>query len=105
MIYYGYGYITLEYIRVTNDTKILDIEVSYLEGDSLNNDEDEKYQNTTQSNEKGSIYEHITKAIDKSLNFGDKGLPLMGSGDWNDGMNTVGNKGSGQSVWLRIFLV
>lgn len=98
-------YVTLEYIKITNDFEILEEQVSYMEGDVLAEGEDEKYQQTRKSSILGNIYEHITKAIDKSLNFGDKGLPLMGSGDWNDGMNLVGNKGKGQSVWLRIFLI
>ena len=56
------------------------------------------------SKQQGSIYEHCIKAIEKSLNFGENGLPKIGSGDWNDGMSTVGNKGKGESVWLGFFL-
>lgn len=97
-------YTTIEYIKVTGDSSILDEEVSYLEGDVLKDDENEKYQRSYESENVASIYDHITKAIDKSLVFGDKNLPLMGSGDWNDGMNMVGNKGKGQSVWLGFFL-
>ena len=51
-----------------------------------------------------SVYDHCIRAIEKSLNFGDHGIPLIGSCDWNDGMNTVGNKGKGESVWLGWFL-
>jgi len=98
------AYVVEEYIRITDDTDILKEEVSYLDGDKLLDNEDEKYQETKESNIKGSIYEHVVKAIDRSLELGDKGLPFMGSGDWNDGMNTVGNKGNGQSVWLGFFL-
>ena len=99
------AYVTLQYIKVTHDFEILNEKVSYLEGENLAHGEDEKYQQTRESNFCGSIYEHITKAILKSMNFGQHNLPLMGSGDWNDGMNTVGNQGKGESVWLRIFLV
>ena len=53
---------------------------------------------------KEDIYHHCLKAIEKSLNFGENGLPKIGSGDWNDGMNRVGNKGKGESVWLGFFL-
>src|SRR5690606_21955877 len=53
---------------------------------------------------KGSLYEHCVKAITHSLHFGKHGLPLIGSGDWNDGMDQVGNKGHGESVWLAFFL-
>ena len=54
--------------------------------------------------EEGTIFEHCIKAIEKSLNFGEHGLPKIGSGDWNDGFSTVGNKGKGESVWLGFFL-
>ena len=53
--------------------------------------------------QKNSIYQHCIRAIEKSLNFGDNGLPKIGSGDWNDGFSTVGNKGKGESVWLGFF--
>ena len=56
------------------------------------------------SQNKGSLYEHCIKAIDKSLKFGENNIPLIGSGDWNDGMSTVGNKGKGESVWLGWFI-
>lgn len=55
-----------------------------------------------QSAIKESLYNHCIRAIEKSINFGENGLPKIGSGDWNDGMNTVGNKHKGESVWLRI---
>lgn len=104
-IYCGFGYVTCEYINITADKGILKEEANYLESNLLEDGQDERYEETKVSNEKGTIYEHILRAINRALIFGDKNLPLMGSGDWNDGMNTVGNKGKGQSVWLRIFLV
>ena len=95
---------TIEYIDFTGDRSILDIETHYLKGDSLGLNEDERYDLYETSQIKQSIYEHCIKAIEKSLNFGEHGLPKIGSGDWNDGFSTVGNKGKGESVWLGFFL-
>jgi len=97
-------YVVAEYIKVTGDRDILKIETPFIEDEMLRDHEDERYAVPKTSNESGSIYEHCLRAINKSLNFGAHGIPLMGSGDWNDGMNTVGNKGSGESVWLGWFL-
>ena len=66
--------------------------------------EDEKYDKYVQSEVTGTIYEHCVKAIEKALDFGENGLPKIGSGDWNDGFSEVGNKGKGESVWLGFFL-
>ncbi len=97
-------YLTLEYIEFTGDKSILDIETSYLEGKVLEEGVDEKYDKYLTSEVSESIYKHCIKAIDKSLNFGKNGLPKIGSGDWNDGFSTVGNKGKGESIWLGFFL-
>ncbi len=97
-------YATAEYISRTGDYGILEEEVHYLEDLPLDEDEDERYGTPRISREKSSVYQHCVRAIDKSLNFGDHGIPLMGSGDWNDGMNTVGDKGRGESIWLGWFL-
>ena len=97
-------YVTADYIEFTNDYSILDIETNYLSGNILEKGEDEKYDLYLPSEEKGTIYEHCIKAIEKSLDFGENGLPKIGSGDWNDGFSTVGNKGIGESVWLAFFL-
>ena len=97
-------YITEEYINFTGNYGILDIETNYLQGAILEEGTDEKYDKYLSSEEKGTIYEHCKKAIEKSLNFGEKGLPKIGSGDWNDGFSTVGNKGKGESIWLGFFL-
>ncbi len=97
-------YVTADYIECTNDWDILDEEISYLEGKPLAEDEDERYDIPSISGECSSLYEHCIRALELSLRFGEHGIPLMGSGDWNDGMNNVGNKGRGESVWLGWFL-
>ncbi len=97
-------YVVIDYIKNTEDYSILDEEVGYLEDEPLKEGEDERYNISKVSDKVGTIYEHCIKAIDKSLKFGEHNIPLMGSGDWNDGMNSVGNKGKGESVWLAWFL-
>ena len=97
-------FLVIEYINFTGDKSILDIETPFLEGEILQEGIDEKYDKYGESNEKARIYEHCIKAIEKSLNFGENGMPKIGSGDWNDGFSTVGNKGKGESVWLGFFL-
>lgn len=93
-------YVVYEYIYITGDNTILDEEVSYVCGKELKEDEDEIYEETKKTDFKENIYSHCIKAIEKSLDFGLYGLPQMGCGDWNDGMNKVG----GESVWLGFFL-
>ncbi len=93
-----------DYIENTEDYSLLDVETGYLEADPLGKDVDEKYDIPRISEEKSSVYEHCIRAIERALKFGERGIPLMGSGDWNDGMNTVGNKGKGESVWLGWFI-
>jgi len=97
-------YVTADYIRNTGDWGILDEITGYLEDEPLAEDEDERYNKPRISDEKSSVYEHCIRAIENGLKFGPHGIPLMGSGDWNDGMNTVGNKGKGESIWLGWFL-
>ncbi len=75
----------------------------YLEGKILEENQDERYDKYPKSKISETIYEHCIKAIQRSLNFGENGLPKIGSGDWNDGFSTVGNKGKGESVWLGFF--
>lgn len=98
------AYVTLEYIEFTGDKSILEIETPYLQGAELQENQDERYDKYEQTTYTESIYNHCIKAIDRSLNFGENGLPKIGSGDWNDGFSTVGNKGKGESVWLGFFL-
>ncbi|MGV8984323.1 GH36-type glycosyl hydrolase domain-containing protein, partial [Clostridium sp.] len=97
-------FVTMDYIKNTGDFAILDEGVQYLIDTPLAEGEDERYSISARSDFTGSIYEHCIKAIDKALKFGPHNIPLMGSGDWNDGMSTVGNKGKGESVWLGWFL-
>ena len=97
-------YVTIEYIKSSGDYSILDEKAPYLEDEPLKSGEDERYTIVNVSNKEGSIYEHCLKAIDRGLKFGNHNIPLMGSGDWNDGMSTVGNKGKGESVWVGWFL-
>ena len=99
------AYVIAYYIKFTGDYSILDIETNYRSGKLLEESKDENYDFYPESDEKESIYMHCIRAIEKSLNFGENNLPKIGSGDWNDGFSTVGNKGKGESVWLRIFLI
>jgi cyclic beta-1,2-glucan synthetase len=97
-------YVTIDYIKNSGDYSILDVEAPYLEDEPLKEGEDERYTVARKSEKVGSIYEHCIKAIERGLHFGSHNIPLMGSGDWNDGMSTVGNEGRGESVWLGWFL-
>ncbi|HET9265663.1 MAG TPA: glucoamylase family protein, partial [Vicinamibacterales bacterium] len=98
-------YATLEYVAATGDRAVLDEQAPFLEGRLLNPDEHEAYERPIQSAEQGSLYEHCVRAIAVSMATGSHGLPLMGTGDWNDGMNLVGAGGQGESVWLAWFLI
>ena len=97
-------YLVEDYISFTGDKQILDIQTPYLTGAILETGVDEKYDRYEQTELTESIYEHCKKAIEISLDFGENGLPKIGSGDWNDGFSTVGNKGKGESVWLGFFM-
>ena len=97
-------YAVIEYIEFTGDTSILKVQTNYLQGNTLAENQDENYDKFIESDIKESIYMHCIRAIDKSLNFGENGLPKIGSGDWNDGFSKVGNKGKGESIWLGFFL-
>ncbi len=97
-------YVTAFYVRSTGDTKIFDEVVPFLEGHSLSG-RDDLYENAWQSDEKGTLYEHCIRAIKLAISrTGENGLPLILGGDWNDGMNNLGKKGKGESVWLGWFL-
>lgn len=98
-------YAVNEYIRVTGDASILFEEVEYLEAPELNQSDTCWYGDAKPSNTKETILLHCIKAIERSLDFGEHGLPLMHTGDWNDGMDKVGEKGQGESVWLGFFLI
>ncbi|HEX7369100.1 MAG TPA: glucoamylase family protein [Rhodanobacteraceae bacterium] len=96
---------TTEYVRVTGDADLLDESIPFIEGRALAADEESVYEDVRISGESASLYEHCLRAIRHSLKFGEHGLPLMGGGDWNDGMNRLGIHGRGESVWLGMFLV
>ena len=97
-------YVTSFYIRVTGDSQLLDELIPFLEAPLLAEGADDSYLQPQVSTENGTLYEHCLRAIDRSLGTGEHGLPLMGGGDWNDGMNRVGHLGKGESVWLGWFL-
>src|SRR6185369_1947001 len=95
---------TARYVKATGDTGVLEESIHFLEGREVNAGDDSYYDLPRRSAEAASLYEHCKRAIVHGLRFGAHGLPLMGSGDWNDGMNLVGIKGAGESVWLGFFL-
>jgi cyclic beta-1,2-glucan synthetase len=97
-------YVVARYVEVTGDLAVLDEVVPFLEGSKLAPGQDESYFEPRVSDERGSLFEHCARALDRSLTVGAHGLPLMGTGDWNDGMNEVGSSGLGESVWLGWFL-
>jgi cellobiose phosphorylase len=92
------------YVEVTGDSALLDEMIPFLTSRLLHDDEEANYDLPQISEDIGSVYDHALRAIDRSLQFGLHGLPLMGCGDWNDGMNLVGQHGKGESVWLAFFL-
>lgn len=92
------------YLRATGDISLLDQSVPFLEGIAIPDGAEDAYYVPTVSMAQASVYEHAARAIDHSLRVGVHGLPLMGGGDWNDGMNRVGAGGRGESVWLAWFL-
>ncbi|WP_167761470.1 GH36-type glycosyl hydrolase domain-containing protein [Duganella callida] len=97
-------YITAFYVRSTGDWSVLDEVEPFLKAPLLEDGEDEVYLKPELSGASGDIYEHCCRALDRSLTQGAHGLPLMGTGDWNDGMNRVGREGRGESVWMGFFL-
>jgi cyclic beta-1,2-glucan synthetase len=92
------------YVNVTGDQTVLDEVAPFIEAPLLGPDEHELYLQPSISSESGSVFEHCVRALNRSLKVGEHGLPLMGAGDWNDGMSRVGYLGKGESVWLGWFL-
>jgi cellobiose phosphorylase len=92
------------YVSSTGDTGVLNESIHFLEGRPLKPEEESYYELPGRSDETATLYEHCVRAIQRGLCFGEHGLPLMGTGDWNDGMNKVGAQGKGESIWLGFFL-
>ncbi|MDB5911338.1 MAG: glycosyltransferase 36, partial [Ramlibacter sp.] len=98
-------YACAHYLQATGDTGLLEEQVAFIEGATIPDGAEDAYYTPAVSADTATVYEHCARTIDRSLPVGGHGLPLMGTGDWNDGMNRVGHQGRGESVWLGWFLV
>jgi cyclic beta-1,2-glucan synthetase len=98
------AYCALQYIETSGDTAVLDQMIPFLDGRSLQSGEHDAFFMPGISEEQATLFEHCARGLDHALPVGEHGLPLFGTGDWNDGMNRVGEKGKGESVWLGWFL-
>lgn len=98
------AYVVAHYVETAGDSDVLDEPIAFLQGPKLTEDQHDAFFLPWASGESASLYEHCARALDASLAVGTHGLPLMGTGDWNDGMNRVGELGKGESVWLGWFL-
>ena len=97
-------YVTAEYVSATGDESVLNENIPFLQGELLKPEEEDRYSQYEAMSEAHTLYEHCRRALEKGATSGAHGLPLMGAGDWNDGMNRVGIHGRGESVWLGWFL-
>lgn len=97
-------YAMADYIAFTGDASLLDVSVDFLAGEPLSPEEKERYFEPVPAGRPASLYLHGVRALDRAITHGAHYLPLMGSGDWNDGFNRVGEQGQGESVWLAMFL-
>ena len=97
-------FVTAEYVATTGDRSILEEKTPFLKGEPLKPEEIERYSRYETTTETFTLYEHCKRALERGTTAGAHGLPLMGSGDWNDGMNRVGIQGRGESIWLGWFL-
>jgi len=102
--YLWLAYATCRYVAATGDSGVLSERVPFIDSRVLRQEEDANYDLPRVSDDVGTLYEHCLRALDNGLHFGVHGLPVMGGGDWNDGMNLVGHHGQGESVWLAFFL-
>jgi cyclic beta-1,2-glucan synthetase len=98
------AYVAAHYVHASGDRTVFDEKVPFIEGQTLRADEHDAYFQPVTSDETANLFEHCARALDQSLQVGAHGLPLMGTGDWNDGMNCVGEEGKGESIWLGWFL-
>ncbi|HEY8229870.1 MAG TPA: glycosyl transferase family 36, partial [Rhodanobacteraceae bacterium] len=98
-------FVVAHYIETTGDAAILETRVPFLRGDVLKPEQTDSFFKPDVSSQTGNLFEHCARAIEVSLGVGVHGLPLMGTGDWNDGMNRVGAGGKGESVWMGWFLI
>jgi cellobiose phosphorylase len=102
---YFLPFVVHHYVTATGDIKILDEVVPYISAPVLNEDQEEAFGRPDLSAEAETIYEHCVRALERGFNLGQHGLPLIGTGDWNDGMNKVGAEGKGESVWNGWFFL